>query len=305
MVLNLLKKGYHLTHDMAFDTLKWNPLFPNEKNGKAIKYGHISTEHLDHPELDDQLVESLVSSGIPVEDFEIDIPEYHKYLKASNYPDSYFGGGKDETRNFTEKTLEHYVSTKFMQLDSDSLFVDMAACDSPFYQIIKKKFGLQQSFQQDLIYEKGINGNQIGGYGHELPFGENEVDAITLHCSVEHFEGNSDTLFFKAMERQLKPGGRIIILPFYIAYEYTIHVDPIYNLLRNHRVTLDDNERFTLRYSSWYQFYSRHYDTQAIQERILGPCPGLELKIYRVRNFRDVSPKCYLRFVGVLEKRKN
>ncbi len=304
MLYNLVKKGYHFTHDTAFDSLKWNPFFAKKKNNKAVKYGHVSVEHLENPKLDDELVEHLQSAGIAVDDFEINIPEYQSYVKESNYPDSYFGGGKDEKQNFVEKTLEHYVSTKFMDLKEDAVFIDMAACTSPFYQIIQKKYGVKTAYQQDLIYEKGINGHQIGGYGHELPFKENSIDAITLHCSIEHFEGNSDMLFFKEMERQLKVGGKIIILPFYLAYEYTIHVDPIYNVLKNHKVVLDDNQRFRLRYANWYQFYSRHYDVKALNDRILNQCPNLELTVYQVSNFRAVHPKSYLRFVGVFQKKK-
>ena len=170
MIINAIKKCYHFTHDIAFDLIKFNPFIPSEKNGKEVKIGHISTEHLSNPKLDDELVNSLRLHGIHVEDFTINTEEYKDYLKESNYPDTYFGGGKDEKRNFTEKTLEHYVSTKFMDLKDDSLFVDMAACDSPFYKIVKKKYNLKKSYQQDLIFEKGVNGDKIGGFGHELPF---------------------------------------------------------------------------------------------------------------------------------------
>jgi SAM-dependent methyltransferase len=304
MLKSILRKTYHLTHDALFNTLGWNPFFPSKFNGKPIKTGHVSTEHLASPSLDDQLVSSLKASGIKVEDFNIDIAGYQSYMNRNPYSDDYFGGGKDPKRNFTEKTLEHYVSTHFMNLDSDSRFIDIAACDSPFYQIIKKEYGVKESYQQDLVYQKGLKGDKIGGFGHELPFEDNSIDAVTLHCSLEHFEGNSDTLFFKTLEKQLKPGGVAVVLPYYIANEYTIHVDPIFNLLRRHKVHLDDSKRFQLRYANWYQFYSRHCDTQAIWNRILTPCPGLELTIHRVQNFRDVDKSCYLRFVGVFKKKQ-
>ncbi len=299
---DLLKTVYHSTHDLAFGLLPYNPLFAKVKNGKAVKYGHVSTEHLDDPRLDDQLVESLRAQGIAVAEFDIDIPAYAAYLARADYPDDYFGGGRDPRRNFTEKTLEHYVSTKFMSLNPESLFVDMAACTSPFYEIIERQYGVAQSYQQDLVYAPGQHGRQIGGYGHELPFAAESIDAVTLHCSLEHFEGNSDVLFFRAMERQLKPGGRVIVLPFYIAHEYTIHVDPIYNTIKRHSVDLDDSDQFRLRYADWYQFYSRHYDAATLKARVLDQCPGLRLTVYRVRNFREVDARCYLRFVGVFEK---
>lgn len=301
---SIVKALYHWTHDTLFNTLDRNPFFPSEYNDKKVKIGHISTEHLEDSKLDDILVQTLQAFNIPVENFEINIDGYHSYMESSKYSDSYFGGGKDPKRNFTEKTLEHYVSTKFMNLYPNARFIDIAACDSPFYKIIKDKYKMSESYQQDLVYPKGLKNDKIGGFGHELPFEENSIDAVTLHCSLEHFEGNSDTLFFKTLEKQLKPGGVAVVLPFYIANEYTIHVDPIFNLLRRHKVSYDKSARFRLRYANWYQFYSRHYDPQAILERILIPCPNLELTIYRVQNFRDVDERCYLRFIGVFKKKK-
>ena len=102
------------------------------------------------------------------------------------------------------------------------------------------------------------------------------------------------------MNRILKPGGRIIVLPFYLASRYVIHVDPVFNVLRRHRPQLD--EKAELRYCNWYHFFSRHYDPQALQSRVLSAMPDVDLTIYRVENYKAVDPSCYLRFIGVFEK---
>ena len=185
--------------------------------------------------------------------------------------------------------------------DPETVFVDIAACTSPFYQIVRKLYGTPHTYQQDLIFPKGLHGDRIGGWAHELHLPDNSVDAITLHCSLEHFEGDSDSLFFKELARVLKPGGRAVILPFYLAHTYTIHVDPAYNLLKSHRPKIDPAAQ--LRYCNWYQFFSRHYDPVALQRRILNQAPELKISLYRVTNFRDVDPKCYLRWIGVFEKK--
>ena len=130
---------------------------------------------------------------------------------------------------------------------------------------------------------------------------DSSVDAVTLHCSLEHFENNDDIDLFVELERVLKPGGRAIVLPFYLAYEYTIHVDPVFNLLKFHKPQLDNKAR--LRYCDWYQYFSRHYDVQALQELILNNARSLELKIYKVDNFMEVDKGCYLRFIGEFTKR--
>ncbi len=75
MIRDIIKKGYHIPHDIAFDTIKWNPFFPKEKNSESIKFGYISMEHLNTPLLDDELVNAFESLGIEVEDFYIDIEE--------------------------------------------------------------------------------------------------------------------------------------------------------------------------------------------------------------------------------------
>ena len=192
------------------------------------------------------------------------------------------------------------MSTEFIEFGPDTVFVDIAACTSPFHQIVRQQFGCKQTYQQDLIFPKGIHGDKIGGWAHELLLPDQSVDAVTLHCSLEHFEGNSDTLFFQELERVLKPGGRAVVLPFYLAREYTIHVDPAYNFLKFHRPALDPQAN--LRYCNWSQFFSRHYDPLALQRRILQAAPQLTLTLYKVENFREVHPNCYLRFVGVFEK---
>ena len=180
------------------------------------------------------------------------------------------------------------------------MLVDIAACTSPFSELVKDFFPLQTTYQQDLIYPAGIHGRRIGGWAHELHLPDASVDAVTLHCSLEHFEGNSDTRFFQELERVLKPRGRAIILPFYLANTYTFHVDPAFNLLKGHRPDVDP--RAQLRYCSWKQYFSRHYDPIALRKRVLHQAPSLNLKLYRVENFKEVDASCYLRFIGVFEK---
>ncbi|MEO1437353.1 MAG: methyltransferase domain-containing protein [Bacteroidota bacterium] len=278
MLKAAVKPVYHFVHDLLFQTIDANPFFPKTYQGKAIEKGHISLAHLADPALDVELSNRLEAVGATVKPYHIDVAGYRQYIQETNYPASYYGGGQDPKQNFTEKTLEHYVSLDFMNLGPNSRFVDIAACTSPFFQIVQDRFGVREAYQQDLVYPKGLNDGKIGGYAHELPFEPNSVDAVTLHCSLEHFEGVSDTEFFRTMNRILKPGGRIIVLPFYLAARYVIHVDPVFNALRRHRPQLD--EKAELRYCNWYQFFSRHYDPKALQARVLTAMPDVDLTIY-------------------------
>lgn len=298
MFKQLLKPVYRASHDLLNAC---QPLWPQEHGGLPVGKGHISDEHLADPGLDDLLARQFQQGGIPVIDYRIDVSGYHAYVGAADYPADYYGGGTNAVaNNFIEKTLEHYVSLDFLDLQPDEVFIDIAACTSPFYRMVKQRYGLKRAYQQDLVYPKGLHGDKMGGYASELGLPDESVSAVSLHCSLEHFEGNSDTAFFQELERVLKPGGRAIILPFYLAHTYTIHVDPAYNLLKGHRPRLDPKAQ--LRHCDWYQFFSRHYDPVALQERVLDPAPGLKLRLHRVRNFREVHPTCYLRWIGVFEK---
>ncbi len=298
----VIKSLYNRLHALLNRNLDVLPFFSKKYLSKPILKGHISSEHLQNPELDTQLVEDLRKTGIKVEKYWIDIEGYRSYIKSIEYPISYYGGGKDSKQNFIEKSLEHFVSLSFLPLSSSNVFMDIAAATSPFSEIVKKKFNVKASYKQDLIFPSGVNGNTVGGNAAHISLPDASVDGATLHCSLEHFEGDSDSLFFQEMERILKRGGALVVLPFYLAYEYTNHVDPVFNLLRGHRVKLDTDPRVQLRYATWKQFFSRHYDPIALQERVISKTKNLELTIYHVQNFEDVDCSCYLRFIGVFTK---
>ncbi len=299
MIRQLVRPVYHRVHDLLNQAARRGLLFQREFQGQPVGVGHISDEHLADPLLEEVMGREFERMGVPVKQFTIDPAGYQAWLESANYPAGYYGGGLDPLQNFTEKTLEHYVSTQFFSLAPGSVFIDIAACTSPFADIVARLFGAT-TYRQDLIYPKGLSGNQIGGWAHELALPDASVDAVTLHCSLEHFEGNSDTLFFQELSRVLRPGGRAVILPFYLAHTYTIHVDPGYNLLKGHRPRLDPQAK--LRYCDWYQFFSRHYDPQALKRRVLDQAPGLSLTLHRVSNFREVYADSYLRWVGVFER---
>ena len=298
-----IKKIYNALHQSINRHIDILPFFPQTHHGKPILKGHISAEHLENPDLDDELVANLNKWGIKTADFSIDTEGYKNYIKNTPYPISYYGGGQDAKQNFIEKSLEHYVSLSFLPLTEGSIFMDIAAATSPFSDIVKAQFPIEKAYKQDLIFPKGIQGNKIGGDAAQLPLPDNSIDGATLHCSLEHFEGHSDSLFFQEMQRILKPNGRLVVLPFYLAHQYSNHIDPAFNFLKMHRVQLDADPRMQLRYATWKQYFSRHYDPQALHERIISKVPNLDLTVFRVKNFKAVDKSCYLRFIGVFSKK--
>lgn len=294
MLKKLIRMPYHFTHDVLYETASWNPIFKKIYGRKTVQKGFIGDEHLTNSTLDDHLFHQLKAAGIACNEHYINQKNFENYLATATYPKEYYGA-KPGHDNFTEKALEHYVTLEFIDFSQVQCFVDVAACTSPFADIISQKFKVAEVYKQDLVYPPGINGNKIGGYAHEMNLPTNSVDALTLHCSLEHFEDNTDILLFRKMNRLLRKGGKALILPFYLAHSYTIHVDPAYNLLRRHFPAID--EEAELRYCNWYQFHSRHYDIIQLQKRIIAQLPDCHVVVYRIMNFRQIWQHSYLRWV--------
>ena len=66
-----------------------------------------------------------------------------------------------------------------------------------------------------MIYKDGTHGYQIGGNATHLPLDDSSIYLMTLHNSIEHFEGDDDSLFILECARVLKKSGELIILPIF------------------------------------------------------------------------------------------
>ena len=287
-------------HAIAFKTVRWNPLVKKQFHSRPVQYGFISNEHLKNPQLDDQLVDALQRAGIEVREYHIDVNGYRDYLRRTRYPKAYHGGSGGMKSSFAEKSLEHYVSAELLGFTADDVYVDIASRRSPFHQIVSDLWHPGKVYRQDLAYKPGLHGDKIGGSAGNLPLPDNSITKATLHCSLEHFEGDSDIELFREMDRVLGPGGKLCVLPFYLAREYTIHTDPIYDIFFGRGLQFDPDAQ--IRYCSWNNRHSRHYDVVHLQSRIVQNLRHMKLTVYRVLNFREAHPESYLRFIGLFEK---
>lgn len=242
----------------------------------------------------DQIVQNLIELRFSVHDYEIDIEGYRKYFRLAQYTQNYPHYYPD---NVVEKSLEHYIAATLLKLDSKDIYIDIASQHSPTPLIYRNLFGAE-TFRQDLEYPPGFNGNQIGGDAAHMPVPDEFASKMALHCSFEHFEGNTDINFIREAARALKPGGSICIVPLYLALEYSIVTDPVVAVTQN--VTFED-KAVVCCVKGYENRFGRFYNPDTLKSRIVNNLGNLELNIFRITNAR-FDPSCYVQFAAVITK---
>lgn len=237
-----------------------------------------------------ELLEELKNiTAVNVLDYEIPKTEFYDYYKKYKYAELY-------SRNSLEKALEHFVSIKLLEFVKTDVFIDIASCGSTFPNIIEEVYGCT-TYRQDLTYPFGINGKAIGGDACILPFNDKSISKLSLHCSFEHFERDSDTRFIKEVTRVLRPGGKLCILPLYLKHDYYILTDPS---VKRAGIVFDDGAGIKEQVG-WKNHFGRHYNPAKLVERVLAFVGSLTPTIYLVSNAKEVDESCYLRYILILE----
>lgn len=248
----------------------------------------------------DEVKTELENDNFRVSDFFINKDEYNNYLQEANYPEFEDYYSHYQSRNtFKEKSLEHFLSAKFLELSNDDVYLDIANCYSPVPEIYSELYGCK-TYRQDLIFPQGINGNMIGGNAGNLPVEDGFATKMALHCSFEHFEGDADIRFIKEASRVLRSGGRLCIVPLYLFTKYAIQTDvaawPAKGLEFDPYATIYIAE-------GWGERHGRFYDVYNLRKRIMSNLNNMELTIYVIRNQDVIDPSCYVKFAAVFEKK--
>lgn len=264
----------------------YHPEIPNpQKQGGVI-------HNLDSQE---KVFQGLVDLGIDVENYEVDVQEYRQFFQNARYvqdfPDYY-------SFNLPEKTLEHYIAAKLLQLNDKDIYIDIASQHSPTPEIYHRLFGVK-AYLQDLDYPHGLNGNKIGGDAANMPVPDEFATKMALHCSFEHFENGSDQGFIQEVSRILKPGGAVCITPFYLFDEYAIQTDPAVSIPQG--VKFDDDATVYCAYG-WGNRHGRFYDPDRVFSRVCQNLNGMKIKIYSITNAKQVDPSCYVQFAALITK---
>jgi SAM-dependent methyltransferase len=224
---------------------------------------------------------------IPVEREEIDIADFKIWM--NDFPemcDFY----KEHHDVKIEKLLEHYLTAKKLGLDKKDIYVDIAACNSPFSEVLRAR-GIN-AYEQDLINPDGIAGHKIGGDASAMPVSDDFADILSLQCAFECFQGDSDMGFTKEAGRVLKKGGRLGILPLYVDDVYFVKTGPKYN---KNKVKAEKEARWIWRDDFYLsEPFSRHYSPESFKTRVYDNLQGMTGEIIHFTNLEKVKEE----FVG-------
>ncbi|MDD5431711.1 MAG: hypothetical protein PHO70_01820 [Candidatus Omnitrophica bacterium] len=243
----------------------------------------------------EKIINELKGNSFNVLEYEIDIDDFNRYKNRAeyqNYPE-YHSGGKN-----IEKILEHYLAAKLLDLSKDDVLIDIANNNSPAPEIYQKLYGCK-AYRQDLQFPRGIKGNIIGGDASCMPVNDGFCTKMSLHCSFEHFEQDTDSLFIKEASRVLAKGGKVCIVPLYLFNKYVIETDLVF-LPRKGFVFESDAEVCCVK--DWFCRHGRFYDINHLIDRIKNNLGDFKLTIYVVKNEKEVSPTCHVKFIGIFEK---
>jgi hypothetical protein len=252
-------------------------------------------------EVHDQIELELRGNNFNVREMEIDVVDYWEYVKAAKIYNMkrYYGGHAGPT--FPEKSLEHYLAAKLLELGPNDVYIDMASATSPVPEVYSRLFGCK-TYRQDLSYPPGINGDRIGGDAGAIPVPDGFATKMGLHCSFEHFEQDSDTRFIIEAGRVLQPGGKVSILPLYFFSRYAIQTDPA--VFPEGGMEFEPDAVLYCK-KGYRNRHGRFYDVSHFINRFRNALNRLDLIIYLVKNARNVHSSCYVRFIAILEKKQN
>ena len=264
----------------------------------ALPQPKIISRILLNTRIQDEVLNDFKKNGINVEIMVIDVQDYKQYLTEAEYGNfpSYYDGGK--AYNFPEKSLEHYLSAKLLDISSDDIYIDIANGGSPAPEIFSKLYGCTV-FRQDLVFNEGLNGNVIGGDASNMPIEDGFATRMALHCSFEHFEHNSDIAFIKEATRVLRKGGKLCIIPLYMFDKYAIQTDPA--VLPFGGIPFDKDAVLYCA-KGWAERHGRYYDVAHFVSRVVKNMQELNVTIFVVKNEKEVDSSCYVKFIALFEK---
>ncbi len=200
-----------------------------------------------------------------------------------------------------EKLLEYYLSLRLAPIGPGSRVADFGSANSRFLQFAVHDCGAEgwavdpALAGRPPVSEHGVRllPLSVSQAGESLP----ALDLIAMHCSFEMFSPAEMTAVLQAAARKLCRGGKLIVLPLYLAAERTIYADASLPL----HAPAETGIRVGV-HDYWQVPWSEWHSPATLHERLLRPFPELSAVVYRVTNAHEVDAACYMRFIGVWER---
>jgi hypothetical protein len=235
--------------------------------------------------------------GVAVNDFWIDRTSFTRFKASYRFPDNYHGGCNCSV--WEEKLLEHFIAFHLLTLDEfgeDDVYVDIAAGGSPWVRILREK-SPRPAFAIDLHIA-----DEFAPYDFyriedatRTSFSEGSVHGCSLQCAYEMFAGRDDIELLIELKRFLVPGGKAVIVPFYMHTHYCCFATPEYY----GKGCGDKDAKEYIRWDCCGVPSSRKYDAIKFKERIIDKLAdlGMSYRLFALRNAREISPAIYCHFV--------
>lgn len=245
----------------------------------------------------------LIRNAVTLGDLSIDSSDFENFQTKYIFPEDYHGGKKSGV--WEEKLFEHYIAWKMLDISSyekDDIYIDVAACDSPWAKMLRDVNKTISSFAIDLNlptkyanfpYYKQMDATKTN-------FENNSVRGVSLQCAYEMFVADSDINLIKELHRILKGGGKAIISPLYMHTHPCHYASPDY-------YGKGYGDIGSKEYILW-NYYgicsSRKYDAKKLKDRILDLIEslGMKYKIYILKNKSALSSEIYMHFILEIEK---
>lgn len=251
----------------------------------------------------DLIERDLMALGIALHDYAPSPNEFKKFQNKAWFPSDYHGGANSGV--WDEKLLEHWISSErlgVMDFKPEDVFVDVAACGSPWVQALRERKGVR-AFAIDLC-EAGNSYRNLPYYRIEnataTSFSDASVSGASLHCAYEMFMGQDDTLLIGELARILKPGGKAIVLPLYMHTHYCAYSTSDYF----GKGYSDPQAKEYVRLDCFGIPSSRKYSASKLKERVINPIlsNGLRYRLLVLRNKGEFGTGIYCHFILEIEK---
>ena len=296
--------GVKLLRSLArrvLDSLLWNPagmayLRTAVPNQTAVGWG---MEYSDEAAVA-RISQRLQSLGIDVVPYRVSLVEREDWVQRARYDNFPYRQAFQDPNIFLEKSLEHFLAAQWLQLSPADVYIDIASLSSPAAEIYHNLYGCT-AYRQDLVFPEGLHGDTIGGDAAEMPVPDGFANKMALHCSFEHFEGDTDVRFIKKAARVLQDGGKLVIVPLYLAERFAIHSNPAAWVRR--RIPFDSGATV-----HWVRqrglIHARGYDPEHFFDRVVRNSFPLSLTVFRIDDLIAISPAYYVRFGAVFERKR-